>query len=334
MADLHHSVSEDSLSAPSQSIDGFIKHIDCPSGERQANPDTELPPTSGQVSPGRSSAFPAAPTKFVEMGCRIGQESCGESPLFGSGDCLLIPTLRLLPQSMADGPWNMAADEVLLENAARLGIASLRFYTWSQPTLSLGYFQPAAVRAELAGLDSLAWVRRSTGGAAIIHDQELTYALALPPGRDWHSVESWICRFHHLVAEVLTAVGLRAHVVVCGEEKKLGEVLCFLHQTPGDLLIAGSKVAGSAQRKWKGAILQHGSLLLRASNLAPMLPGMNECSPDVALTSGELANRLIERLRPATGWNIENADWSDEDQHRIQAIRAEKYADPGWNEKR
>ena len=70
------------------------------------------------------------------------------------------------------------------------------------------------------------------------------YALALPDRPEWQLRESWICRFHHLVASALGERGVDSHVVLCGEEKKLGEVLCFLHQTPGDLLVAGSKVAG------------------------------------------------------------------------------------------
>src|SRR3954468_17483869 len=139
------------------------------------------------------------------------------------------PTIRLLPLEAADGPTNMAADEALLETAADRGTASLRFYTWGEPTLSLGYFQPAAGRERTPGL---AWVRRSTGGAAIVHHHELTYALALPAGPPWQSKESWVCRFHHVIQAVLADHGITARGVVCGEEAKLGDVLCFLHQTP------------------------------------------------------------------------------------------------------
>src|SRR5947209_7466749 len=70
-------------------------------------------------------------------------------------------TVRLLPFAAADGPRNMAADEVLLE-AAVGGGASLRFYGWSEPTLSLGYFQPQSVRLSDPRLAGLPWVRRPT----------------------------------------------------------------------------------------------------------------------------------------------------------------------------
>src|SRR4051794_5778823 len=145
--------------------------------------------------------------------------------------------LRLLPFAAADGPSNMARDEAMLESAAARGVASLRFYTWTEPTLSLGYFQPSAARGAVG---ALAWVRRSTGGAGIVHQHELTYSFALPARPEWKSGQGWICRFHHLLRDVLANCGIASNLVVCGEEKKLGEVLCFLDQTPGDLLIRGS----------------------------------------------------------------------------------------------
>ncbi len=242
---------------------------------------------------------------------------------------------RLLPFRSADGPTNMAADEAMLESAAERGIASLRFYTWSEPTITLGYFQPSSVVSTLPG--NLPCVRRSTGGAAIVHHHELTYALTLPDLKEWRSSESWTCRFHHLLRSVLADHGLASHAVVCGEEKKLGEVLCFLHQTAGDLLIQGSKVAGSAQRKRKGAMLQHGSLLLSRSEFAPMLPGINDFAKEVAGPAahpGQIFSprRLASLLQ--SHFDLEPSDWTAEELRRTEEIRAEKYAHPEWNAKR
>ena len=242
-------------------------------------------------------------------------------------------TIRLLPFAGADGATNMAADEALLESAAR-GVASLRFYTWTEPTLSLGYFQPAEERLADANLARLAWVRRSTGGAAIVHHRELTYALALPPGKEWTSAEHWICRFHHILQHVLKARGVESHAVVCGEEQKLGPVVCFLHQTPGDLLIGGSKVAGSAQRKMRGALLQHGSILLHRSEYAPHLAGICDRPGAPRITPEVLADELKAAFAADTGWTLTPGAWTPEELARTAAIRAEKYANPAWNEKR
>src|SRR5437868_10093883 len=91
---------------------------------------------------------------------------------------------RLLRFARADGPHNMAADEVLLESAVA-GMASLRFYGWSAPTVSLGYFQPERMRRADERLARLAYVRRPTGGGALVHHHEVTYALALPANPAW-----------------------------------------------------------------------------------------------------------------------------------------------------
>lgn len=246
-----------------------------------------------------------------------------------------MSTVRLLPFSAASGPANMARDEALLLAAADRGTASLRFYTWTEPTLSLGYFQPAADRLTDAKLAGMAWVRRATGGAAIVHDpaHEVTYSLALPPGEKWQPKGvSWICRMHYVIRDVLQEMGIPAKAVVCGEEQKLGPTLCFRHQTPGDLAVSGHKVAGSAQRKWKGALLQHGSLLFTCSPLAPTLPGIAE------LSGKTLTESIRDPIRDAfvrdTGWVAEPGDWTPDELAAADQITTEKFASTEWNEKR
>jgi lipoate-protein ligase A len=245
-----------------------------------------------------------------------------------------MPRIRLLPFAAASGPLNMARDEALLHAADR-GVASLRFYTWDEPTLSLGYFQPAADRLTDPALSQMAWVRRATGGAAIVHDppHEITYSLALPAGEDWQPRgEAWICRLHHVVRDVLNDLGVPARAVVCGEEKKLGPVLCFRHHTAGDLVVGEHKVAGSAQRKWKGALLQHGSLLFRRSPLVESVPGVFDLC-GVKLTHA-VREPILTALAAETGWTLESGDWSAEELADADRLAADKFAAAEWNEKR
>jgi lipoate-protein ligase A len=243
-----------------------------------------------------------------------------------------MPAVRLLPFETLPGPLNMAADEALLHSAVG-GVASLRFYGWSGPTLSLGYFQPAADRLADLLLAGLPWVRRATGGAALVHHHEVTYALALPPGREWHGGESWACRFHHVVTAALAAAGAKTKSVVCGQEAKLGPVLCFLDQTPGDLVAGAAKVVGSAQRKQKGALLQHGGILLARSEYAPRLPGLFELT-GVRLTAERVAKLVTAQFAADTGWEVVPGDWTTDELALRERIAAERYSSADWNEKR
>lgn len=248
-----------------------------------------------------------------------------------------MPDLRTLPFAIRSGADNMAADEAMLHSAAESGIASFRAYSWREPTLSLGYFQPAEVRLADEKLAGLSWVRRATGGATIVHDpaSELTYSLALPAGTAWQPKgESWICRMHGYLRETLKSVwGIDTQLVVCGEEQKLGPVLCFRHQTAGDLLLHGQKIAGSAQRKHKGALLQHGSILLRASPFAPALAGIAELS-GIEVRAEELAIAQTRRLHVETGWKLAPAPWTVEELAETERIALEKYGAEAWNGKR
>jgi lipoate-protein ligase A len=243
------------------------------------------------------------------------------------------PRCRWLPFHVADGAWNMAADETLLETAAA-GTASLRLYGWLQPTLSLGYFQSEAPCRSYGELGELAWVRRASGGAALVHHHEVTYALALPPGTPWKKRgEFWLQRMHGILTDALGALGV--NVRTCGEdeEKKLGEVLCFLHHTPCDLLIGEAKVVGSAQRKQRGALLQHGGILLAASPFTPILPGIRELT-GLAISAESLSNALKEQFTRHTGWEFQHSDWTGDERRRIAELITGKYTQPAWNCKR
>lgn len=235
---------------------------------------------------------------------------------------------RLLPNKTAPGDEQMATDEALLDRAIQQGFASLRFYTWSEPTLSLGYFQPHAER-----LPNVAWLRRPTGGAAILHHHEITYALALPAERRWHTNESWLCRMHHVIQRALRAFDVATRPVVCGEEKKLGPVLCFLHQTPSDLTLEGHKVVGSAQRRPHGALLQHGSILLRMSEHTPQLPGLCDLSGKT-IAAEELQTAIEHEFRHEVEQPLEASDWTEAERHFTTATMQDKYRSPEWNAKR
>src|SRR5262245_63071028 len=120
----------------------------------------------------------------------------------------------------------MAADEVLLESAAQ-GMASLRLYEWSGPTLSLGYFQPERRRFDDERLAGLPFVRRMTGGDALVHHYELTYALALPPGQPWRKAGSCGPCMHRIIAAALRTFRISAHLHDAEKPIPFAGLLCF-----------------------------------------------------------------------------------------------------------
>jgi lipoate-protein ligase A len=241
------------------------------------------------------------------------------------------PVCDLFPFQSADGPTHMAADEALLGHAAAAGRPALRFYTWDPPTLSLGYFQPAADRLADPRLAALPYVRRPTGGGAIVHHHELTYALALPPGRPWQAGANWVCRMHDIIRAALATCGVGAGAGGCGTEAGRGAYLCFRHHTTGDVILAGHKVVGSAQRR-VGALLQHGSILLAASPHAPHLPGVRELT-GVAVEPAELAAALERTFAAATGWPLVPREWRGQVWQHCDA-GVTKFRSAAWNDRR
>jgi lipoate-protein ligase A len=227
----------------------------------------------------------------------------------------------------------MAADEVLLQSAAQ-GVASLRFYGWSEATLSLGYFQSERLRSADERLAALPLVRRPSGGDALVHHHELTYALAVPAGAPWHGSEPWPARMHRIIAAALGGRGVPAESYrPPPQSTPFTGFLCFHHWTAGDLVVENAKVVGSAQRRQRGAILQHGGILLARSPHTPSLPGISDLTGR-RLTAEETRNAIRDQFDGATGWSLVEADWEAHERQRIEELVASKYRSDAWNRKR
>ncbi len=188
-------------------------------------------------------------------------------------------TGRLIELHAGSPAENMAIDQALLESVEATGQPVLRFYTWSEPTVSMGYFQAIGDRRDHAESSGLAFVRRATGGGAIVHHRELTYSIAIPLDRSLAGPRLELYQQTHLaISEALSDFGVRAVPFrLLGRvepSSRANPFLCFQRRTDEDLIVSGYKILGSAQRKTRQAVLQHGSLLMRASPWAPQLPGL------------------------------------------------------------
>jgi lipoyl(octanoyl) transferase len=239
-------------------------------------------------------------------------------------------TWRLMPYTVADGPTNMAADEALLKTASG-NVATLRFYGWSAPTVSLGYFQKESVHHDEPLLAALPVVRRPSGGAMLVHHHELTYALVVP-AESRQRYDLWPRRMHEVIVAALAALGIEARLFEPADPKTFDGPLCFHHFTPGDVLVGSAKVVGSAQRRHRGALLQHGGILLGQSPYAPSLPGIRELTGRT-VTPQCLQDAVVQNFVAGLGISMQDGDLSTQ-QQAIRRLADTKYRTPEWNGRR
>ncbi len=231
----------------------------------------------------------------------------------------------------------MAVDEALLLRAESEDIGSVRFYAWSEPTLSLGYFQSHAERVRHIASANCPLVRRASGGGAILHDQELTYSIALPRShRLSTSAEKLYFAVHESLVDVLSDLGIGARLcdaVSKGTPAADKPFLCFQRRVHGDVLISGEKIAGSAQRRHGGAVLQHGSILLSRARDAPELPGISElCGRYVA--AGDIQRAWRPVLAGCLSVVFEEEKLGEAMASGARRIAKEKYGADSWTIRR
>ncbi|MDR6224692.1 lipoate--protein ligase family protein [Desmospora profundinema] len=184
-----------------------------------------------------------------------------------------MTTWRLIHTGKKDSAWNMAVDEaILIAHSEGAVPPTVRFYGWDPATLSIGYFQKARREVELERVAErgLGFVRRPTGGRAVLHDQEVTYSVVV--SEDYPGMPTTVTESYRVIStgllEGFRELGLQAEMVPLeSEEEKakyasLGSAACFDSPSNYELVVEGRKVAGSAQTRQKGVILQHGSILM------------------------------------------------------------------------
>jgi len=172
----------------------------------------------------------------------------------------VVRAWRLFLDGAGDAAWNMAVDEALLLHAADSGPA-LRLYSWREPSVSLGLRQAEPEWLGRCGALGVELVRRVTGGGAVLHAGDLTYAVVAPATgsdlpADLRGSYEWIRA--RLVAGLARAgVAARAACARPGADRL---ELCFAGATGYEIELDGEKLVGSAQRRLRHAFLQHGSI--------------------------------------------------------------------------
>lgn len=270
-----------------------------------------------------------------------------------------IPVWRLLVTPPLPGAANMALDQALAECYPATRLPTLRLYRWSPACLSIGLGQRLERDVDRAacaarGIDI---VRRPTGGRAILHDQELTYALvldattSLPAGLTLgDSILQSYRTISHALCDGLTQLGLSPLLAPRPDRHAAKSAACF--DLPGDyeITIGGRKLVGSAQARQRGTLLQHGSLLLHAdvdtltavlrlpadlhaAMLAQRLVALDEVlgyQPSFEVVAEALVRGFEQR------WQIrlEPGELSSAERERAEQLAAERFGNPAWTERR
>ncbi len=222
----------------------------------------------------------------------------------------------LLNSGKCGAAFNMALDEALLEAVSRLGKPVLRFYGWTEPAATFGYFQKYADVERATLLRPL--IRRPTGGGIVPHAADWTYSAVFPPEHEWHSVkaEESYRRIHDWLRLAFAELEVKTELAPCCKKSIPGQ--CFVGHEKSDLLWHGKKIAGAAQRRNKLGLLIQGSVQ----------------PPPVKLARADWENamRAVAAGSFSVKWNDSSPD-AKLAEHATKLAR-EKYSQADYNQRR
>lgn len=271
------------------------------------------------------------------------------------------PTWYFINSGACSPSFNMALDEALLDwHSAGEIPPVVRFYQWNPATLSIGYFQNVEKEIDLEQLKThnLGFVRRPTGGRGVLHEHELTYSIIV--SEEYPNMPATVTEAYRVLSEGLLIgfqkLGLDAYFSVPDTDEKKSALknpksaVCFDAPSWYELVVEGKKVAGSAQTRQKGVILQHGAILLDldADKLVSLFKYPSEQVKERIRKSLPEKAVAINRLRekPANmqeciqafkqgfkdGLHIHFEDFtlSDEQIKYVKSLEASRYANDEW----
>ena len=277
---------------------------------------------------------------------------------------------HLIRDGWHGGAANMARDEALRESCQQDGAPILRLYGWRPPCLSLGYGQRARV-VDLARCRARGWqvVRRPSGGGALLHAEELTYCLLLPPQHPLQQgdILTSYARLRRGLVAALARLGVAADAAVAattdgrrnfeadGASPDGTSAICYLQPAAQEVSVAGRKLIGSAQLRRRGVLLQHGSLPL-ATDITAIADALlyeeeaeraaakgelrrGACSLGESLGAacpswGEAARAFAAGFAAAFGIRWQERPFSATEEARAREWEATRYGDDAWTGRR
>jgi lipoate-protein ligase A len=226
-----------------------------------------------------------------------------------------METWFLLRSGAAPAALNMAVDETLLQQVHHLDNPVLRFYAWSEPAASFGYFQRFADVTRATSLRPL--VRRPTGGGIVPHDCDWTYSLVFPPHHPWYglkAIESYR-RVHDWVQAAFEELGIKTELASTTPTRGIDQ--CFAGAAQFDVLLGEQKIAGAAQRRTRSGLLIQGSI-----------------QPPPETIRSAWQQSFCDRA--ARRWQVQWREWHlpADLEHSARQLAKTKYSQPAFNERR
>ncbi|KFZ42855.1 lipoate--protein ligase family protein [Anoxybacillus flavithermus] len=272
---------------------------------------------------------------------------------------------RFIDSGNCSPAFNMALDEALLEWHSEGKIPpTIRFYGWNPPTLSIGYFQKVEKEIDMEAVKKygLGFVRRPTGGRGVLHDQELTYSVIVSEAHP--AMPQTVTEAYRVISQGILEgfrfLGLDAYFAVPKTEEEKADLknprsaVCFDAPSWYELVVEGRKVAGSAQTRQKGVILQHGSILLDLDeemlfslfkypservkerlrqNFKNKAVAINELT-DRKVTIDEAKEAFFKGFEKGLNIQLERYELTDDEFFYVQQLAKNKYETDEWNFKR
>ncbi len=262
---------------------------------------------------------------------------------------------RLVETGFLDASRNMAVDEALFYHKINGDIPpTLRIYGWKKPTVSAGYTQNTDISILNECRNSrYDYVCRLTGGGTVFHDRELTYSIVI--GNEDVLIPRKVIELYYLLAggiiEGLKKLGIDAQFFQPpGSPEKFSmqaqtglNKICFNSVSKYDIVINGKKLVGSAQRRHKSAVLQHGSVVIDMdqNNAPSFVTDLIEKGKITSLTEilqrevsfCEVSRALAEGFTEAMGIIFSRDELTLSEQSLIDTLTETKYSMDAWNVK-
>ncbi len=252
----------------------------------------------------------------------------------------------ILDSTPLRGSWNMAVDDYLFQSLTDVPVTYLRFYSWKNPTVSLGYSQKnrEVVNEDYCHEHGIDIVRRITGGKLVLHSKEVTYCIC---SSDKELFTTTISESYKRISEALIsglkAMGMAPLLAETSNPDYIrGNLPCFSYPAKNEIEVAGKKIIGSAQKRVGDKFLQHGSIPLkeddekleRVSCLAKgrekirMIPVSSALGRDVYFDS--VVSYLASGFSEYFGIKLKPKTLTPKEKTAVGEIEKSRYLNPEW----